>query len=125
METILEIGLEVFNAENDRQLYLEGSAAKDLCDLINRQIEINGEKANLAQYIDMGESITACYPRADFRDNKPAGIVKLTTTRALTKEELQSAAELLNGQFSDGWGESFDSYAFAAGDDEAYVFFTI
>ena len=125
MELILKTVLDVLNIEDDQAVELEGEDARKLCDLINKEIDLDGEEDNLAQYIYMPDLVTACYPRADFRDNQAKSIVKLTVTRELTDEEMESLQKHLYGQFLDGWGEGFDTNIFSVGGYRVYVYFMI
>lgn len=95
-----------------------------MCEQVNKKLDEDGESANLAEYLYI-DAVTAVYPRAEYRDNVAAGIVKLTLTRELTDNELEEVKNTLSGQFSDGWGEGFEENEFKAGDYTVYIFFTI
>ena len=125
MELILKTDLDVLNIEDDQAVELEGENARKLCDLINKEIDLDGAEDDLAEYMDMPDIVTACYPRADFRDNRPKGIAKLTVTRELTDGEMESLRKELYGQFLDGWGEGFDTNIFSVGGYRVYVYFMI
>ena len=97
MEIILKTDLDVLNIEDDQAVDLE--EAGKLCNLINREIDLDGEDDNLAEFIDMPELVTACYPRAYFIDNKAKGIVKLTTARKLTMKKWKLSGSSCTASF--------------------------
>lgn len=125
MELIIQTGMEVHNMEDD-VIYPTGEPAKELCRQVNQKLNEEHDACNLAEYLNIEKGvITEAYPSAEFRDNKPAGIVTMTCKRELSQEEMEKVRESLYGQFADGWGEGFEANEFDIGEDTVYIYFII
>lgn len=101
-------------------------------DEINKKITkdlITGEKSEkhgLAAYIDedkLAKKIYSIYPKVEVRNGNMYGTAVVRYYGALDKAELSILKEYISGQFSDGWGESFEQHPVTLGSDKVYISF--
>ena len=101
-------------------------------DEINKKItkdlitDENSEKHGLAAYLEedkLSKKIYSIYPKVEVRNGNMYGTAVVRSYGALDKAELSTLKEYISGQFSDGWGESFEQHPVTLGSDKVYISF--
>ena len=84
---------------------------------------------NLMPYFDekrnlrVKEKVISAIPSVEIRDGKLMGCTTVKLRGPLTEPEMQDLQDYLKGQFSDGWGESFEQQEIQTSDGVLYVHF--
>lgn len=89
------------------------------CDDIHLKIK-EDSYCELAEYVDdefLGV-VTSILPDVIKTNGKLFSLTTITTTRKLSSKEKHKILDFIEGQFSDGWGEGFEQFAYAEGDED-------
>ncbi len=69
------------------------------------------------------EKVLSAIPSVEIRGDELKGCTTVRLKEPLTEAEMQDLQDYLKGQFSDGWGESFEQQEIQTCDGMLYVFF--
>ena len=85
------------------------------------------QEKGLAKYFWSDEKcrdkVYSIKPDVEMRDNHIMGVAVIKMTKPLNEEELESLKDYVSGQFSDGWGESFEQHEIQVSGRDIYVHF--
>ena len=126
MKLYVPIKVTKYDEEENEEVEVDGSSYyKDICASIQQESLING-KRGLAAYLhkkSCGEKVFAIKPDVECRNGQLMGVVNIKMTEPLNNLEMQELKDYCTGQFSDGWGESFEQREIDTLDGEIYVHF--
>ena len=89
----------------------------------------NDDGGNLIPYFDedrnpsIKKKVLSAVPTVEIRDGELMGCTTVKLKEPLTEAEMQDLQDYLKGQFSDGWGESFEQQEIQTSDGVLYVHF--
>ncbi|OQB13445.1 MAG: hypothetical protein BWY15_01742 [Firmicutes bacterium ADurb.Bin193] len=133
-ELKLYVPLDIRLAENGSEYVYEDDMesvngnryTREIRTAINNSMSMDGERG-LAEYLDDTQSIKqkvySLKPTVEIYNDVLQGVMVARITEPLTYDELTELKEYCTGQFSDGWGESFEQHEISVSDGEIYVHF--
>lgn len=93
---------------------------------VNEANAIDGERG-LAKYLDRDNQcknkVYSIKTDVERVENTIMGVAVIKMTKPLTKTEIDDLKDYVTGQFSDGWGESFEQHEIQVSGGEIYVRF--
>lgn len=92
-----------------------------------RRDDIHNEKRGLAEYMTKKnicqKKVYSIKPDIEKVNDVMMGVVAIKMTEPLSQGEIDDLKDYITGQFSDGWGESFEQQAIQIDGNEIYVHF--
>lgn len=86
----------------------------------------NAVKCGLAAYLydeSIAEKVYSIFPEVETRNGELYGVAVCKSYGELDHAEMTELMEYITGQFSDGWGESYEQHPVTLGGDEVYISF--
>ena len=103
----------------------ENDYVTEIREAVMRENRFESER-DLAEYMDEGKTKEKVYkitPAVEVYNGKLYGKAKCLLTESLSADELKDLKEYCVGQFSDGWGESFEQREISTSDGVIFVHF--
>lgn len=92
-----------------------------------RRDDIQNEKRGLAEYLSKKnicqKKVYSIKPDVERVNDVMMGVVAIKMTEPLSQGEIDDLKDYITGQFSDGWGESFEQQAIQIDGNQIYVHF--
>ena len=92
-----------------------------------RRDDIQNEKRGLAEYLSKKnicqKKVYSIKPDVERVNDVMMGVVAIKMTEPLSQGEIDDLKDYITGQFSDGWGESFEQQAIQVDGNQIYVHF--
>ena len=113
--------------ELDERYDIDGGIYFDkICDTVRRD-DIQNEKRGLAEYLSKKnicqKKVYSIKPDIERVNDVMMGVVAIKMTEPLSQGEIDDLKDYITGQFSDGWGESFEQQAIQVDGNQIYVHF--
>ena len=127
MKLYVPLEVTMYDEEEDQEYEVDGERYYySIKEKVAQSIDDCGERG-LAEYFwdddKCRNKVYSIKPDVEIRDNQIMGVAVIKMTKPLFEEELESLKDYVTGQFSDGWGESFEQHEIEVGDGEIYVHF--
>lgn len=113
--------------ELDERYDIDGGIYFDKIRDTVRRDDIQNEKRGLAEYISKKnicqKKVYSIKPDVERVNDVMMGVVAIKMTEPLSQGEIDDLKDYITGQFSDGWGESFEQQAIQVDGNQIYVHF--
>ena len=113
--------------EFDERYDIDGGIYFDKIRDTVRSDDIQNEKRGLAEYLSKKnicqKKVYSIKPDIERVNDVMMGVVAIKMTEPLSQGEIDDLKDYITGQFSDGWGESFEQQAIQVDGNQIYVHF--
>ena len=115
------------NIKNELSQYEAAVYRDEISEAIKNYREPGEAECGLMVYYDesdlVGEKVRSLFVDVEVHDNKLWAVTSLKTTESLTRDEFAALRNYIEGQFSDGWGESFEQQDIKIEDGDLNIHF--
>lgn len=127
MKLYVPLTVTKYDEEIDAEIPIDGSQySKEIREKIRDENRLDGNRG-LAKYFWSDNicrnKVYSIKPDVEFVNDMMMGVAVIKMTKSLNNEELNSLKDYITGQFSDGWGESFEQHEIQTYGGEIYVHF--
>ena len=127
MKLYVPLTVTEYDEESDDEIAIDGSQySKEIREKIREENRLDGNRG-LAKYFWSDDKcrnkVYSIKPDVEFVNDMIMGVAVIKITNPLSNEELDSLKDYVTGQFSDGWGESFEQHEIQTYGGEIYVHF--
>lgn len=127
MKLYVPLTVTEYDEESDDEIAIDGSQySKEIREKIREENRLDGNRG-LAKYFWSDDKcrnkVYSIKPDVEFVNDMIMGVAVIKITNPLSNEELDSLKDYVTGQFSDGWGESFEQHEIQTYGGEIYIHF--